>query len=86
MTLSVQLCPGPPLIGDSLPGANSCIRGPRPPIQCVTWAALESPVFSFVLTDPEGGTMNAIPRLTIGLAVYNGENFLAQSIESLLSN
>jgi glycosyltransferase involved in cell wall biosynthesis len=28
--------------------------------------------------------MNAIPRLTIGLAVYNGENFLAQSIESLL--
>jgi glycosyltransferase involved in cell wall biosynthesis len=28
--------------------------------------------------------MNATPRLTIGLAVYNGENFLAQSIESLL--
>jgi glycosyltransferase involved in cell wall biosynthesis len=28
--------------------------------------------------------MNATPRLSIGLAVYNGENFLAQSIESLL--
>lgn len=28
--------------------------------------------------------MNAIPRLSIGLAVYNGENFLAQSIEALL--
>jgi glycosyltransferase involved in cell wall biosynthesis len=28
--------------------------------------------------------MNATPRLSIGLAVYNGENFLAQSIEALL--
>lgn len=28
--------------------------------------------------------MHAAPRLSIGLAVYNGENFLAQSIESLL--
>lgn len=28
--------------------------------------------------------MNVTPRLSIGLAVYNGENFLAQSIEALL--
>ena len=28
--------------------------------------------------------MNAIPRLSIGLPVYNGENFLAESIEALL--
>jgi glycosyltransferase involved in cell wall biosynthesis len=28
--------------------------------------------------------MNATPRLSIGLAVYNGENFLSQSIEALL--
>src|SRR5215831_11779077 len=28
--------------------------------------------------------MNVVPRLSIGLAVYNGENFLAQSIEALL--
>jgi glycosyltransferase involved in cell wall biosynthesis len=28
--------------------------------------------------------VNSTPRLSIGLAVYNGENFLAQSIESLL--
>lgn len=28
--------------------------------------------------------MNTAPRLTIGLPVYNGENFLAQSIEALL--
>ena len=28
--------------------------------------------------------MSAVPRLSIGLAVYNGENFLAESIESLL--
>jgi glycosyltransferase involved in cell wall biosynthesis len=28
--------------------------------------------------------MNATPRLSVGLAVYNGENFLAQSIEALL--
>jgi glycosyltransferase involved in cell wall biosynthesis len=28
--------------------------------------------------------MNAIPRLSIGLAVYNGENYLAESIEALL--
>jgi glycosyltransferase involved in cell wall biosynthesis len=29
-------------------------------------------------------TVNGIPRLSIGLAVYNGENFLARSIEALL--
>jgi glycosyltransferase involved in cell wall biosynthesis len=28
--------------------------------------------------------MNAIPRLTIGLPVYNGENYLAESLEALL--
>lgn len=28
--------------------------------------------------------MNAAPRLTVGLPVYNGENFIAQSIEALL--
>jgi glycosyltransferase involved in cell wall biosynthesis len=28
--------------------------------------------------------MNPVPRLTIGLPVYNGENFLAESIEALL--
>lgn len=28
--------------------------------------------------------MNAVPRVSIGLPVYNGENFLAESIESLL--
>ena len=28
--------------------------------------------------------MNDIPRLTIGLPVYNGENFVAEAIESLL--
>jgi glycosyltransferase involved in cell wall biosynthesis len=28
--------------------------------------------------------MSAVPRLSIGLPVYNGENFLAESIESLL--
>ncbi len=28
--------------------------------------------------------MNTIPRLSIGLPVYNGENFLAESLESLL--
>jgi glycosyltransferase involved in cell wall biosynthesis len=28
--------------------------------------------------------MNAVPRLSIGLPVYNGENFVAESIESLL--
>ena len=28
--------------------------------------------------------MNAIPRLSIGLPVYNGEEYLAQSIEALL--
>lgn len=28
--------------------------------------------------------MNAVPRLTVGLPVYNGENFLGQSIEALL--
>jgi glycosyltransferase involved in cell wall biosynthesis len=28
--------------------------------------------------------MTAVPRLTIGLAVYNGENYLAESVESLL--
>jgi glycosyltransferase involved in cell wall biosynthesis len=28
--------------------------------------------------------MNAVPRLSIGLAVYNGERFLTESIESLL--
>ena len=28
--------------------------------------------------------MNAVPRLSIGLPVYNGENFLPESLESLL--
>lgn len=28
--------------------------------------------------------VNSVPRLTIGLPVYNGENFLAESIEALL--
>src|ERR1700730_10724198 len=28
--------------------------------------------------------MTAVPRLTIGLPVYNGENYLAESIEALL--
>ena len=28
--------------------------------------------------------MNAVPRLSIGLPVYNGENYLAESIEALL--
>lgn len=28
--------------------------------------------------------MNAVPRLSIGLAVYNGERYLAESIEALL--
>ncbi len=28
--------------------------------------------------------MNAAPRLSIGLAVYNGENYLAESLEALL--
>ncbi len=28
--------------------------------------------------------MNAAPRLSIGLAVYNGENFLAESLDALL--
>jgi glycosyltransferase involved in cell wall biosynthesis len=28
--------------------------------------------------------MSAVPRLSVGLPVYNGENFLAESIESLL--
>jgi glycosyltransferase involved in cell wall biosynthesis len=28
--------------------------------------------------------VSAVPRLTIGLAVYNGENYLAESIEALL--
>ena len=28
--------------------------------------------------------MNAVPRLTVGLPVYNGERYLAESIESLL--
>ena len=28
--------------------------------------------------------MNAIPRLSIGLPVYNGENYLAESLEALL--
>ena len=28
--------------------------------------------------------MNEVPRLSIGLPVYNGEKFLAESIESLL--
>jgi glycosyltransferase involved in cell wall biosynthesis len=28
--------------------------------------------------------MNAIPRLSVGLAVYNGENYLTESIEALL--
>ena len=32
---------------------------------------------------PTAGT--SAPRVTIGLAVYNGENFLAESIDSLLS-
>jgi len=29
--------------------------------------------------------MNAVPRLTVGLPVYNGENYLEKSIEALLS-
>lgn len=29
--------------------------------------------------------MNAAPRLSIGLAVYNGENYLAESLDALLS-
>lgn len=28
--------------------------------------------------------MSQVPRLTVGLAVYNGENFLAESLEALL--
>ena len=28
--------------------------------------------------------MNTIPRLSIGLPVYNGENFVAESLEALL--
>ncbi len=28
--------------------------------------------------------MNAVPRLTVGLPVYNGENYLAESIDALL--
>ncbi len=28
--------------------------------------------------------MNATPRLSIGLAVYNGENYLAESLDALL--
>lgn len=28
--------------------------------------------------------MNAVPRLTVGLPVYNGENYLAEAIEALL--
>ena len=28
--------------------------------------------------------MNAVPRLSIGLPVYNGENYLAESLEALL--
>ena len=28
--------------------------------------------------------MNATPRLSVGLPVYNGENYLAESLESLL--
>ena len=28
--------------------------------------------------------MNAVPRLTIGLPVYNGENYLAESLDALL--
>ena len=28
--------------------------------------------------------MNAAPRLSIGLAVYNGENYLAESLDALL--
>ena len=28
--------------------------------------------------------MDAIPRLSVGLAVYNGENYLSESIEALL--
>jgi glycosyltransferase involved in cell wall biosynthesis len=28
--------------------------------------------------------MNAIPRLSVGLAVYNGENYLTESLEALL--
>ena len=30
------------------------------------------------------GVTNAAPRLSVGLAVYNGENYLAESIEALL--
>lgn len=29
--------------------------------------------------------MNAVPRLSIGLPVYNGERYLAKSINALLS-
>ena len=32
----------------------------------------------------EDGRVNTMPRLTIGLPVYNGERYLAESIESLL--
>ena len=28
--------------------------------------------------------MNAVPRLSVGLPVYNGENYLAESLEALL--
>ena len=28
--------------------------------------------------------MSAAPRLTVGLPVYNGENFLAESLDALL--
>ena len=28
--------------------------------------------------------MNAAPRLTVGLPVYNGENYIAESIDALL--
>ena len=28
--------------------------------------------------------MNAVPRLSIGLPVYNGENYLAESLDALL--
>ena len=32
----------------------------------------------------EDGRVNAVPRLTVGLPVYNSERYLAGSIESLL--
>ena len=32
----------------------------------------------------EDGRVNTMPRLTIGLPVYNGERYLAESIEALL--